>query len=208
MTIGEDLKRIESEIRRLKIAYDLYFIGSSGRPPNDQRESIKQAILRYQGVRMRNAADRFLYNAILNRFNAFCELWNRGVRRKEEGERLHPLAARAAHEAAGTETGGTYRPGSGHLRTPGDRRRGGAPREDSHRIPVGRRDEASLRNLYQSYIAAKDSAGDRRKPSFDAFAREIARHAAALKGKGDCEAIDFKIYCKDRKVSIKAKPIR
>jgi len=40
------------------------------------------------------------------------------------------------------------------------------------------------------------------------FAREIARHAAAIKGKVDCDVIDFKIYSKDNKVSIKAKPLK
>jgi hypothetical protein len=205
--LGEQLKRIEVEIRKLKIQYDLYFVGSMPRPPNDQRDMVKKAIRQYEGVPMRNAADRFFYNALVNKFRAFSELWNKGVRRREEGTRIHPLAARAARKAARTETGGTFRPpvGAG-ARTP----RGRAPvtKPDSWRIPVGRRDEAALKNLYQSFITAKENAGDKKRPSYDAFAREIAKHAAALKGKGNCEAIDFKIQCKDNKVSIKAKPIR
>jgi hypothetical protein len=73
---------------------------------------------------------------------------------------------------------------------------------------VGRRDEPVLKDLYHSFIAAKDSAGDKKRPTFEAFAREIAKHTAAIKGKADCGAIDFKIHCKDNKVSIKAKPTR
>ena len=205
--LGEQLKRIESDIRKLKIQYDLYFVGSSPRPPNDQRDMVKKAIRQFEGVPMRNAADRFFYNALVNKFRAFSELWNKGVRKREEGPRIHPLATRAAHTAARTETGGTFRPAVGaSARTPRGRTPGTKP--DSWRIPIGRRDEASLKSLYQSFITAKENAGDKKRPSFDAFAREIDKHTAALKGKGNCEAIDFKIQCKDKKVSIKAKPIR
>jgi hypothetical protein len=208
VTLGEELRRIEHEIRKLKIAYDLYFIGASPRPPQDQRDAVKKSLMGYQGVHMRNAADRFLYNGLMSRFNAFQEMWNRGVRNREEGVRVHPLASRAAHRAAETETGGIHVPGAkSHARGSSGKRAGAGP-SNSWRIPVGRRDDAALKNLYQSFIAAKDSAGDKKRPTFDAFAREIAKHTAALKGKADCDTVEFKIYCKDNKVSIKAKPTR
>ena len=204
VNLEQELKRIDVEIRKLKIAFDLYFIGSTPRPPIDQRDAIDKLLKKYQNVHMRNAADRFLYNGLVTRFNSFVELWNKGIRRKEEGDRVHPLAFRAAKRAAATETGGTLGP-------PGGIGRGGRPAStppSSWRIPVGRRDENLLKSLYENFIAAKESAGDRKKPSFDAFSREIAKHTSAIKGKVDCEAVDFKIYCKDKKVSIKAKPIK
>lgn len=205
--LGEQLKRIDLEIRKLKIQFDLYFGGSKPRPPNDQRDIVRKKIRSYEGIPMRNAADRFLYNSIVNKFRAFSELWNKGIRNREEGTRVHPLAVRAAHKAARTETGGTFKPpvGAGALTPKG---RTPEKKPDSWRIPIGRQDEASLKNLYSSFVAAKENVGDKKRPSFDAFAREIARHTAALKGKGNCEAIDFKIYCKGNKVTIKAKPIR
>jgi len=204
MTIEEQLKKIDLEIRKLKIAYDLYFIGSRPRPPVDQRDAIDKMLKQYQNTPMKNVADRFLYNAIVNRFNAFQELWNKGTKTKEEGVRVHPLAARAAHQAAGRETGGSHRPGSAPaVRRAAKRRADGEVA--SGRIPITARDDQALKNLYQNFIAAKADAGDRKQPTFDAFAREIARHTAALKGRVDCDAIDFKIYSKDNKVSIKAK---
>jgi hypothetical protein len=82
------------------------------------------------------------------------------------------------------------------------------PHPDSWRISTTRNDEKALRNFYENFIAAKDQVGDQKKPSFDAFAREIARHAATIKDKVDCELIDFKIYSNENKVSIKAKPLK
>ena len=100
MNIAEDLATIDTEIRRLKIQYDLYFTGALPRPPSIQRGMVNRMLKRYEGVHIRNSAHRFLFNNLVNKFNVFSELWNRGVRRKEEGDRKHPLATRAERRAA------------------------------------------------------------------------------------------------------------
>jgi len=136
------------------------------------------------------------------------------LRVKEEGAQLHPIARRHAQQAAASAgaTGGSN--GSGAPAAHGAARRRPAPKpgdraqDDSWRIPTNRRDETALKNLYENFIAAKDRVGDQKKPTYDSFAREIARHTAAIRGQVDCETIDFKIYSKDNKVSIKAKPLK
>jgi hypothetical protein len=210
LTFEEELKRVDAEIRKLKIQFDLYFVGANPKPPTDQRDTLEKTIKKLQ-TGTKTVGDRFLYNSIVNKFNAFSELWTKSLRAKEEGIRVHPLALRAAHRNASAETGGTngdWSPSLGHS----SRRTGSEPASrlasDSWRISVTRRDDTSLKDLYQKFIAAKDQCGDERKPSFDAFAREIARQTAALKGKADCDSIDFKIYSKDNKVSLRAKPAK
>lgn len=211
MTFEEELRRIDEEIRKLKIQFDLYFIGTNPKPPVDQRDTLEKFLKKHQAT-SKTVAERFLYNAVLNKFNAFSELWLKSLRNKEEGARVHPLAARHAQQAARAETGGSLRPGLPGVQAAADTRgRAGArnPQEpQAFRVPTTTRDEKTLKALYQDFIAAKDQAGDTRKPSFDSFAREIARHTATLKGRVDCEAIDFTIYSKDKKVSIKGKPSR
>ena len=99
MTLEEELRQIENEIRKLKIAFDLYFIGSSPKPPLDQRDQLDRQIKKHQGTAMKSLGERFLYNGIVNRFNAYSDLWSKSMRVKEEGARVHPLAVRAAHQA-------------------------------------------------------------------------------------------------------------
>jgi hypothetical protein len=209
VTLEEELKRLDIDIKKLKIQFDLYFVGANPRPPTDQRDALEKTIKKYQNVPMKNVADHFLYNAIVNRFNAFSELWNKSLRAREEGARVHPLALRAAQHEAAAGTGGSAGPAKP---PPGGRAPGPRARRDADdpvwRISAVARDESALRTFYQNFIAAKERAGDARQPTFDAFAREIARHTAALRGKSDCEAIDFKIHSTDNKVSIKAKPSR
>ncbi len=204
MTLEEELRQIETEIRKLKIAFDLYFIGSNPKPPLDQRDQLDRQIKKCQNVPMKTLGERFLYNSIVNRFNAYSELWSKSMRVKEEGARVHPLAVRAAHQSAAAENGGSYKPGAASKVSRPAREKP----KGTWRVPTDRRDEATIRNLYENFIAAKNQVGDRKQPSFEAFAREIGRHAAALKGKVDCQAIDFKLDFKDNKVSIKAKPAK
>jgi len=213
LTFDEELHRIDLDIIKLKIQFDLYFIGSVPKPPIDQRDALDKVVKKAQ-FNVKSSADRFLYNAVLNKFNAYSELWLKNLRIREEGVHLHPLARRAARQTAGSAAanGGSNGSGAGARAADAAHRNGDAkPHEqapDTWRISASRRDEPTLKNLYDRFIAAKDQVGDQKKPSYDAFAREIARHAAAIKGKVDCDVIDFKIYSKDKKVSIKAKPLK
>jgi len=212
LTFDEELHRIDLDITKLKIQFDLYFIGTVPKPPTDQRDALDKLIKKAQ-FSVKSSADRFLYNAVLNKFNAYSELWMKNLRIREEGVQLHPLARRAARQAAAAASTSGGSNGSGARAAADAARRNGAGKPDeqapdSWRISASRRDEPALKNLYDRFIAAKDQVGDQKKPSFDAFTREIARHAAAIKGKVDCDVIDFKIYSKDNKVSIKAKPLK
>jgi hypothetical protein len=206
VSLEEELRKIEGEIRKLKIEFDLYFVGANPKPPTDHRDSLDKQIKRYQGTPMKSLGDRFLYNCIVNKFNAYSELWAKSLRAREEGVRVHPLALRHAHQAAKPENGGSAGPqAAARARSQGKQP---AEADRSWRIPADAPADGALKTFYQSFIAAKDQSGDPKKPSFEAFAREIKKHAASIKGKVDCSAIDFKIDCKDKKVSIKAKPAR
>jgi len=213
LTVEEEIRQIDSQITKLKIQFDLYFVGSVPKPPTDQRDALDKQIKKLQ-FNLKSSGERFLYNAVLNKFNAYTELWLKNLRTKEEGAHLHPLARRHARQvaAAAGATGGSN--GSAAAGAHATARHKAPPRQGEHRPPDSWRisttegNDAALKNLYQNFVAAKTRAGDQKTPSFDAFAREIARHAAAIKGQVDCETIDFKIYSKDNKVSIKAKPLK
>ena len=216
MTFEEELKRLDLDIKKLKIQFDLYFIGSIPKPPTDQRDALDKQVKQLQNSN-KSVADRFLYNALVNKFNAFSELWSKTLKNREEGVRLHPAAARAAQRSARQESGGTLGPpkgrghgnGAGHGPGRGTRSRP-APGEgtDFWRVPMDRHDDGAVRRLYDNFIAAKDKTGDARKPTYETFAREIARQTATLKGKADCEAIDFTIYSSGNRVGIKGKPVK
>jgi hypothetical protein len=234
MTTEEELKAIDYEIKRLKVQYDLYFSGALARPPHDQRDALGRQLKRFQGVSMTNMAERFLYNAVVNKFNTFQELWIKMTRIKEEGARMHPLAVRAAQrkammdkaaakgttpaERAAAAARAQPSPAAGPAQAAG----AAAPPPATPRAAAGGKpaatdtpawrlrpaggDDPNLRSLYESFLAARRGAGESRPLAFDAFAREVSRHMAALRAKSDCEAVEFKIYSRDNKVTLKARP--
>jgi hypothetical protein len=209
MSMEEDLKALDFEIRRLKVQYDLYFQGANPRPPTDQHGALSRAFRKLQGVEMRNMTERFMYNSVVNKFNTFQELWTKMMRMKEEGARVHPLAVRAAKKAAMAKTGGSAGPvpPSRLPAAPAPRAAAKGTSTSAFRIPAEPQDDAPVRRLYESYLAARSKGGDARPPAFETFAREIARQTAALQAKTPCEAVEFKIYCKDNKVSLKIRAV-
>jgi hypothetical protein len=213
MALEEELKALDFEIRRLKVQYDLYFQGASPRPPTDQHGALSRAVRKLQGVELRNMSERFMYNNVVNKFNTFQELWNKMMRMKEEGARVHPLAARAAKRAAAAAaaSGGSARPDPSPPRPPSEKgprhQAAPAPPPGSFRIPSRGQDEASVRRLYDSFVAARRNAGDARPLGFETFAREISKQTAALQAKGTCEAVEFKIYSRDQKVTLKVRAV-
>ena len=236
MTTEEELKAIDYEIKRLKVQYDLYFSGTLARPPHDQRDAIGRQLKRFQGANLTNMSERFIYNAVVNKFNTFQELWIKMTRIKEEGVRMHPLAVRAQMRKAMMEkaAGRGSAPSGAAAKSPSGRPAAAAvpasapaaaaaaaspstpaakpvapapvPDSASWRLRPAGGDDPTLRGLYESFVAARRVAGENRPLGFDAFAREVSRHMAALKEKANCEAVEFKIYSRDNKVTLKARP--
>src|SRR5829696_6406302 len=85
--IDEDLDRLEHEIRRLKVEYDIYFNGGMLRPPNDTRGRVETNIKRLYDSRGMSFGQRFRYNSLVARFNVMRELWRRQSQGREESGR-------------------------------------------------------------------------------------------------------------------------
>ena len=84
-TVEEQLARLEEDIRRLKIEFDVYFNGASKRPPYDTKNRVETIIKRLLDDRTLTYAQRFHYNSLASRYNAFRELWRRTLQGREEG---------------------------------------------------------------------------------------------------------------------------
>src|SRR5262249_4389210 len=93
--IDQDLDKLELEIRRLKIEYDIFFNGGTVRPPPYTRGRVETAIKRIYDVRSKSFGQRFRYNSLVARYNVMRELWRRQAQEKEESGR--PPTAEAHH---------------------------------------------------------------------------------------------------------------
>ncbi|CDM66550.1 hypothetical protein [Pyrinomonas methylaliphatogenes] len=85
MQIDEQLNRLEEDIRRLKIEFDIFFNGGAKRPPYDTKNRVETMIKRLGDDRTLNFTQRYRYNTLVSRYTALRELWRRTLQEREEG---------------------------------------------------------------------------------------------------------------------------
>jgi len=85
--IDEELDRLEYEMRRLKIEYDIFFNGGTARPPLDTKGRVETTIKRLYDSRNISFSQRFRYNSLVARYNVMRELWRRQTQDREESGR-------------------------------------------------------------------------------------------------------------------------
>jgi hypothetical protein len=183
-TIDEQLKRLEEDIRRLKIEFDIYFNGASKRPPYDTKSRVETIIKRIADDRTLTFAQRYLYNSLVARFTSFRELWRRTMQGREEG-REPAGAARAQQRRAEAQP---------------PQPRANFVCADAHQ------DVETVKNLYAALVDAKAKCGEPTDDlSFPRFHHMIATKTDKLKEHLGCERVRFSIGIEDGRVSFKAK---
>src|SRR5437660_12821596 len=99
----DELDKLEEDIRKLKVKYEMFFLGSLKMPPQHERHQIEVYIFELGKKKMRENSRRFRYNQLLSRYNQFREMWGRKMREREEGPlefRRRQAALEAPREAA------------------------------------------------------------------------------------------------------------
>lgn len=186
-TVDDQLVRLEEDIRRLKVEYDIYFANATKRPPYDTKSRVETMIKRLADERTFTFAQRYLYNSLVARYTAFRELWRRTIQEREEGRD----AATQARQARGM----TSAPPAPVAPTPTI-----FVCADAHT------DTATVRALYDAVVAAKRSCGEVTEDfSFPRFHRMVAKQTDAIKERLACERVRYSVTVNDGQVNFKAK---
>ena len=82
--LDKQLSRMEDDIRRLKIDFDIYFNGANKRPPLEARARLESFIKRIADNRNLTYAQRYYFNTLVSRFTSYRELWRRTLKAKGE----------------------------------------------------------------------------------------------------------------------------
>ena len=186
-TVDEQLARLEEDIRRLKVEFDIYFNGGTKRPPYDTKSRVESIIKRLGDERSFSFAQRYLFNTLVARYTSFRELWRRTIQEREEGRD----AATAARVAARAEA-----------------HRGQEPerRPSTFVCADARNDVPTVKRLYDALVEAKKECGEPVEDfSFARFHRMIASKTDSLKDTLSCDRVVFSVEVRDGRVSFKAK---
>jgi len=183
-TPDEQLTRLEDDIRRLRIEFDIFFNGGAKRPPYDTKGRVETLLKRLGDDRTLNYAQRYRYNSLCARYNAFRDLWRRTMQGREEG-RDPVSAARASQKREIAET--RVQPASFVCGDP------------HHEVEL-------VKGLYDSLIEAKRHCGEPTEDlSFPKFHRLIASKADGIKQQRGCDRVRFSVTVVNGHVSFKAR---
>lgn len=105
MTVDEELNKLDDDIRRLKIEYEVYFSGGSPRPPHDTLYRVEIMIKRYSSEQSKlNFSQRFRFTNLAQKYAVNSNLWRRKLQEKEEGRSLTGPQKRPIEVPAGDGT--------------------------------------------------------------------------------------------------------
>jgi hypothetical protein len=105
VTIDEELTRLEDDIRRLKIEYEVYFNGSTDRPPRDLVFRVESLIKRYTADQSDlNFGQRYRLDALAQKYAVQNALWRRRLMEKEEGRGLFAPQKRGLETLTASKT--------------------------------------------------------------------------------------------------------
>src|SRR5262252_2826792 len=89
--IQRDLQTLTADLKQLEAEYNMFFAGRLPRPPWETRNRLQALFKKWDRGYIQSAADRFQFDALQRRFQTFVDLWDRGLRSREEG-RAGPFA--------------------------------------------------------------------------------------------------------------------
>jgi hypothetical protein len=185
-TIERDLTRLEADLKQLEAEYNMFFAGRLPKPPWDTRARVEAEVKKMDRGHITNTGDRFRFTTLQSRYATFIDLWDRGLRAREEG-RPGPFAQKPK----------TIEP---QKKGPEDR----ILHVSSFRDPV--REIDKLTDLYESLAEARREIGEE-APPFHKFAELVKSQVKKLRDTGSPE-VAFRVAVKDGKVNFTARGLK
>jgi hypothetical protein len=190
MTTEEELARLEDNIRRLKVEYDIYFGGGSKKAPTELEWRVRSLIKKYSDSQKLTFSQRFHYNSMVEKFAIYADLWRQKLRIKEEGYR------RPQDALLGIQGLRAFDP-----KDPSTQSRSAV-------LAFAQSDELeSVRKLYELLSSA--GTGSDQVPGYEslqAFAHFLRGKTRQFQARYGCAAVRYTVQMKDGRVKIKAKP--
>lgn len=81
----KSLQELAAELKRLEAEYNMYFAGRLPRPPFETRQRVDTMLKRLDRSHIDGGGRKFRFLTLQSRFSAFADLWDRGLRAREEG---------------------------------------------------------------------------------------------------------------------------
>jgi hypothetical protein len=185
--LEQDLHKLEADLRKLEAEYNMFFAGQLPRPPWETRAHVESTVKRLEraGAISGTYAERFRLQTLQSRFATFVDLWDRGLKAREEG-RPGPFARKGRADAAAQPRGDRVV----HVTVFSD------PGTEMER----------LQDLYERITEVRQELGEAQVP-FHKFAGLIREKVGAFRKRGAPE-VAFRVTVQNGKVTFSARGLK
>ena len=202
MTTDEELGVLDTQLRRLKIEYEIYFSNPTKRPPTDVEWKVLALLRKFSDGGRMNFSQRYRYNEMAQRYAVYSDLWRKKSRIREEGYRRPQDALLSVQGVRVIEE----RAAKHHLAFGVSRNAEGVTEEPfSVQCSDAVAEREKVESLYKALTAAKQKSGEKVSGSLDSFAAFVSKKTSEIRKQHGCDAVVYSVEMQDGQVKLKAK---
>jgi len=208
VTLDEELAVLETQLRRLKIEYEVYFSNPTKKPPTDIEWKVLSLLRKFSDGGRMSFQQRFRYNEMAQRYAIYSDLWRKKARIREEGYRRpqdallsvqgvrpmeehepqhHPVYG-LSHTAAAVAT---------------------APSTSDGPLSIqcsdARSEPDQVEKLYRALTDAKKKAGESVTGNIESFTTFVQKKTDQIRKQHGCQSVEYTVEMQDGQVRLKAK---
>lgn len=207
MTTDEELNLLDSQLRRLKIEYEIFFSNPSKRPPTDIEWKVLALLRKFSDGGRMNFSQRYRYNEMAQRYAIYSDLWRKKCRIREEGYRrpqdaiLSVQGVRVDEEEHKPHHHPVY--GVSHGAATAAAGNNSSQPFTLHSVDQGEHEQ--VERLYNTLVAAKKKAGENVTGTIDSFTAFVQKKTEQIRKQYKCDNVEYSVEIADGQVKLKAK---
>jgi hypothetical protein len=200
VTTDEELNLLDSQLRRLKIEYEIFFSNPTKRPPADIEWKVLSLLRKFSDGGRMNFSQRYRYNEMAQRYAVYSDLWRKKSRIREEGYR-RPQDALLSVDEHNTQHHPVY--GVSHAAAAAAAGESSSPHFTLHTVDQAEHEQ--VERLYNMLVAAKKKAGENVSGNIDSFTAFVQKKTEQIKKEYHCENVEYSVELTNGHVKLKAK---
>jgi alkanesulfonate monooxygenase SsuD/methylene tetrahydromethanopterin reductase-like flavin-dependent oxidoreductase (luciferase family) len=207
VTTDEELNVLDSQLRRLKIEYEIFFSNPQKRPPTDVEWKVLSMLRKFSDGGRMNFSQRYRYNEMAQRYAIYSDLWRKKSRIREEGYRRPQDALLSVQgvRVAEDEHKAAHHPVYGVSQAAAAAAAGAAASQAFTLHSVDQAEREQVERLYNTLVAAKKKAGENVSGSIDSFTTFVQKKTEQIRKQYKCDNVEYSVEIADGHVKLKAK---
>ena len=210
MTLDEELTLLETQLRRLKIEYEVYFSNPTKKPPTDVEWKVLSLLRKFSDGGRMSFQQRFRYNEMAQRYAIYSDLWRKKGRIREEGYRRPQDALLSVQGVRPTgEHEPAHHPAYGLSHASAAAATAASTGVSDGPLTIQCSDACAehdqVEKLYKALTEAKKKAGESVTGNMESFASFVQKKTDQIRKQHGCQSVEYTVEMQDGQVRLKAK---